>query len=366
MKNYSKYSKILILLLLIFADKSFSQLSLSTKFQSYYDDNIYNNYSKISDVINSFSLGSAYDFESEFNNLQIYYMGNFSYYQENYFKSSNSHKIGIVDTYLFSKNDNPLNIGVNYSFRNNRDDFTIYDFNLLSLYANYRQTIAGTNSLLIGYLFNYINYKNFSGFSYNENKAFIKFNTSFSSKTSLMAGIEFDNKSYIEKYNDPTITNNTNQLNGFVQISQDIGESTSLGAYFQKRNNLTTGTRYLSTNEYVYYEEEIFNDIYSNDGYETGISLSQLIGSSAMISIQGIFTKRNFSNLPVASPDGYSLNILREDKQYGFGAEIKVDLGFIFDDLIGSLNYNYINNQSNDYYYKYNNQIISAGIEWGL
>jgi hypothetical protein len=363
--KFIKY-QMLLLFIMLSAGNIFPQFSLSTKIDGYYDDNIYNNYTKVSDFIKSFSLGSAYDFESESNNFQLYYMGNFSYYNQYNFKSSNSHKIGAVNTYLFSKEDNPLNIGMNFSIRNNKDDFTIYDNNLISAYGNYRQTTSENNYLLLGYLFNRINYKNFSVFSYNENKGFIKFNSAFKTETSMMLGVEIDNKNYIEKYNDPSLANNTTQLNGFIQLSQIIGESTGLSGYFLKRYNLTTGTRYVYSDEFVFYEEEIFNDVYSNDGYEAGISFSQLVGSSLMLSLEATYIKRNFSALPIAGVDGYSMDILREDNQLGLGIGLQADLSFIFNDLIGSLKWNYLKNNSNDYYYNFDNQIMSAGLEWGI
>lgn len=364
--SYKIFFFVLLTIIIVSSNLSYSQFSLSTKLDNYYDDNIYNNYSKVSDFINNFSLSSSYDFESESNNLQLYYIGNVSYYNENVFKSSNTHKIGIVDTYLFSKNDNPLNAGINYSFRNNKDVFTIYDFNIVSLYANYRQTIAKQNHLLAGYLFNRINYKNFSIFSYNENKGFLKFDSFLSENTILMLGAEIDNKNYVEKYNLPSVSNNVTQLSGYIQLTHDIGESTELSGYFLKRNNLTSGTRYIDSQDYVYYEEEIFNNVYSNDGYETGLSFSQFIGSAILASVQGTYIKRYFSNLPIADASGYSLNILREDNYFAFGAEIKIDLSFITNYLIGSVKYNFLRNNSNDFYYDYDNQIISASFEWGL
>ncbi len=357
---------ILIFIFIISYNNSFAQFSLLTKLDSYYDDNIYNNYSKVSDFINNFTLGTSYDFESESNNLQFYYTGNISYYKNNIFKSSNSHKMGIVNTYLFSDNDNPLNTGVNYSFRNNKDEFSIYDFNIVSLYANYRQTIGKQNFLLAGYLFNKVNYKNFLIFSYNENKGFLKFNSHIFKNTLLMLGAEIDNKNYVEKYNLPGISNDISQLSGYIQITQDFGESTEVSGYFQKRNNLTSGTRYIDTEEFIYYEEEIFNDVYSNDGYEAGLSFSQFISSGLMINVEGMYIKRFFANLPIADASGYSLNILREDNYFAVGTEVKIDLSFIAENLIGSVKYNFLKNDSNDYYYNYDNNIISACLEWGM
>ena len=90
-RNRNKFSWKITLAVLFFLVLSPSQinaqLGLYTGVDSYYDDNIYNNYLGVSDFINSFSFGANYDFESENNNLGFYYDGNLTYFNENIFKS---------------------------------------------------------------------------------------------------------------------------------------------------------------------------------------------------------------------------------------------------------------------------------------
>ncbi|MEJ2617196.1 MAG: hypothetical protein P8Z35_19755 [Ignavibacteriaceae bacterium] len=140
--KFKLHHLILPLLIFVASQNSNAQISFEAYTENYYDDNIYNNSYKVEDFVNSFSLNSGYNFESEYNNLQFYYMGNISYYQKNIFKTSNSHKVGVVNTYLFSEYDNPMNIGVNYTWRNNRETFVIFDFDQISAYANYRQSLT--------------------------------------------------------------------------------------------------------------------------------------------------------------------------------------------------------------------------------
>ena len=59
-------------------NQSYSQFGFYTDVSSYYDDNIFNNYLAESDFIHSFSLGTEFDVESETNNLNLYYDGNFT------------------------------------------------------------------------------------------------------------------------------------------------------------------------------------------------------------------------------------------------------------------------------------------------
>ena len=133
-----KHFVLSLFLTILFFKSTLAQFNLYTYYQGIYDDNIFNTSEKVSDFINSISFGTAYNFESEFNNVHLYYEGNLNYFQTTKSKSFDSHRIGLVETHLFSIDDNPLNAGVNYSFRNNRDEYEVYDFDQISAYVNYR------------------------------------------------------------------------------------------------------------------------------------------------------------------------------------------------------------------------------------
>ena len=116
-KMLAKRSAIVLLFIFILSSQSVkAQFSFYTGYDGYYDDNIYNNYLAVTDFVSSFSFGAGYDIESGSNNLNLYYDGNLTRFNENVFKSSATHKAGIVNTY-FVGDGNPLNIGANYSWR---------------------------------------------------------------------------------------------------------------------------------------------------------------------------------------------------------------------------------------------------------
>ncbi len=362
-----KYSSaLLIILSFLFIESVYPQFSLSTKFENYYDDNIYNNAFKISDYINSFSLNTSYDFESEINNLDFYYTNNLSYFQKNIFKSSNSHKFGIVNTILLSDDENPLNIGANYSFRKNREELKLFDFSQLSAYTNYRHFINESDFLLFGYLFSKNDYVDLSSFSYYENKGFIKYSATFETKTTLMIGSEIYFKNYIEKINLLSSANNSSQLGAFINLSQSLTDNTGIAGYVYFRKNISNGTRYLYSDSLIYYEEEIFNDIYSHDGYETGLSLTQIILSTIVARLGITYDEKSFSNLPAATIDGYELSENRKDNQIAIGLELQFNLHNIINGLTAACTFNYINNNSNDAFYQYDNQIFMVSFGWGF
>lgn len=344
----------------------FAQFNFYVDYQGIYDDNIFNNSQQISDYINNLSFGSAVNFESELNNVQFYYEGSLNYFRETTAKSFNSHRIGIVETHLFDIDDNPFNAGINYSFRNNKDDFEIYDFNQISAYVNYRHSISEKDFILPGYVYNRNDYKNFTLFSHHEHKLFLKWISNFETQTSLTLTTELNLKKYFEQYDYEGYLNQASQLKFLVNIGQSLGERTGMSGYAVLRKNLTDGSRYLLSDSLIYYEEEIFNDIYSYDGVEAGVNLKHLLSDYVQLSLESKYLVRNFVSLPAADVNGSDLSSMREDKLFGFGAGINIDLSTMLDGLSFYALWNYYKNSSNDYYYKYTNQVVSASFNYGF
>ena len=361
-----KHFVLLIIFVILQVKSLHAQFNFYTEYQGIYDDNIFNNNQQISDFINSFSLGSAYNIESEFNNLQLYYEGSWNYFKTTTSKAFDSHRIGLVETHLFSEDDNPLNAGINYSFRNNKDEFEVYNFNQISAYINYRHSISETDFLIPGYVFNINEYKNFSLFSHNEHKLFLTWISNFETKTSLTLNAEYSLKQYSEEYNFEGYLNKASQLKFLMNIGQSLGENTGMSGYVVLRKNLSDGSRYLLSDSLIYYEEEIFNDIYSYDGIETGVGFKHLFNRNIELSLEAKYLMRNYSSLPAADINGVELSSLREDKLLGLGVGLDFDMSNIINGLSFSAAWNYFKNTSNDYFYKYTNQVISASFNYGF
>jgi hypothetical protein len=353
-----------VILAILFLGSAKAQFNFYTYYQGVYDDNIFNNSEKISDYINSFSFGSAYNIESELNNVQFYYEGSLNYFQTTTSKSFNTHRIGLVETHLFSIDNNPLNAGINYSFRKNKDEFVVYDFDQISAYVNYRYSISESDFILPGYSFNSNSYKNFTLFSHNEHRFFINWISNFETQTSLTLNAEYLIKEYFEKYDYAGYLNETTQLKFKANIGQSLSEMTGLSGYVIYRKNLSDGSRYLVSDSLVYYEEEIFNDIYSYDGIETGLGFKHYFNENIELSLDARYLIRDYSSLPAVNKSGEELDLMREDKQFGFGAGVTFNLSSVVKGLSFSAVWNYFKNNSNDYYYKYSNQMISASLDF--
>lgn len=362
-----KYFKLLIFISsFIFTQNLLSQFNIYSDYQLIYDDNIYNNYLNTSDYINNLSLGGAYNFESEVNNFQIYYEGVFGDYTKNKIKSFNAQKVGVVNTSLFGDDYNPLNVGLNYTLRNNRDDFTIYDFQQLSVYTNYRQTIKETNFMIFGYIFYRNEYPNFNVFSNYEHKAFIKWISNFESLTSVMISTELNYKTYFEQYNFNGYANDGSFLKFHFNIGQSLGESTGANVFASLKKNLNEKSRYVISDSLIFYEEEIFNDLYAFNSFEIGVGLTQIFDANLKLSSELKYSPKYFTSLYTADEFGNELEALREDNQISFGIRIEYQLTKILEGLGISATFNFIKNNSNDFYYDYANQIYSVSIGYGF
>lgn len=350
----------------IFTQSLLSQFNIYSDYQLIYDDNIYNNYLNTEDYINSLSFGGAYNFESEVNNLQLYYEGVLGDYTKNKFKSFNTHKIGFVNTSLFGEEYNPLNVGLNYTLRNNRDNFTIYNFQQLSAYANYRHTIKETNFLIGGYIFYRNEYPNFNVFSNYEHKAFVKWISNFESLTSVMISTEFNYKTYFEQYSFNGYANDGSFSKLHLNIGQSFGENTGANMFASFRKNLSEKSRYVISDSLIFYEEEIFNDLYAFNSFEVGVGFTTIIVDDFKLSFELRYSPKYFTSLYIADEFGVELEALREDKQISFGIGIEYQLSKILDGLGISATFNFIKNNSNDFYYDYSNQIYSLSIGYGF
>ncbi len=355
---------LLSVIVLTFSGFVFPQITLSSLYESYSDDNIFNNSSNVSDFVNNLSLGAGYNIESEKNNIQFYYMNNISYFQSNIYKSSTMHKLGVVDTYLLTGDENPLNIGVNYSFKKNRDYFTLFDFNMFSFYSNYFHKLGESSRLLGGYLFIRNRFDNYAMFSHDENKVFVKFNQSFPTKTSLILGVEYDYKNYLSSTEEYSGAQKIIQMKYFVQAAQSLGERTGINAHFLLRNNLNSGTRFFTSGDLIYYEEEMFLDNYSNDGYELGFGATHIFSSVFNAVLDATYQTNNYLNLPVVDENGFETNSFRSDKRFLLSFELNAELSDVINGLYASFSMSSINNSSNDIFYKYSNKIYSFGLGW--
>ncbi|RPI68482.1 MAG: hypothetical protein EHM47_14460 [Ignavibacteriales bacterium] len=224
--------------------------------------------------------------------------------------------------------------------------------------------IIENNYLTLGYLFRRNNYKNLSLFSHYEHNAFLRWTSEFKTGTSINGDAEINNKRYFDTYNEPGYADYALLLKFSSKIYQVLSDKSGLVLNFEYLKNLTEESRYMVDNEYIYFEEEIFNDMYSADGLSAGLQFTQMIIDEIIIGAEIKYLSRNFTSLPAADPTGISQEFLREDDQFMTGALINFDFAFMLEGMSLEVRWNYIRNKSNDYYFDYDNNLISFSINY--
>ncbi len=345
----------------LFSHTLHAQIEVSSELFRYSDDNIYNSSAKVSDNIYNASLNGAYNFSSGKNTLQLYNQNTMSYYQENIGTSSLLRKFGVADNVKFSETSQ-LNLGINYSIKNNRDVFTLLDFSQISAYGNLRYSFSESDFLTGGYAYYNNSFVNFSLFSHDVHKAFLRFNSSFETETSLILGGDVSAKLY--PANEETPGSEAYQLNLFAQVGQALTNNTGLSAYLQLRSNLSQTARTFYYDNTLFYQDELFNDVFSNEGFETGMSLTKIFSSTFGAKAEFVYAKREYSTLPVLDFGGNVIASSRIDNQFAFGIELQKDISSYLRGVSVQANWNYLFNTSNDRFYKYDNQLFSIGLDY--
>jgi hypothetical protein len=300
--------------------------------------------------------------------------------------------------------ENAWYAGGTYFFRLNKQPYNFYDFRQVLAYANAKYYLDFENGLMtrMGYRFRYRAYANLDELSYSDHSVFIQFSKFLESKTTLIAELQLGNKLYISSpqttlsgrsssasggmmgsgemwgervntgmgstmsvvsYDNPATT----QLTGTLRVAQSLTSSTGLSLQYLARGNISPRTRFISNGGADYLsDEELWDDPYGYESNEWSLTLTQVLpwemtGRAVGESSSKLYSRSIFLPGDTDVPTGPS----RADKRFTMTVEIKKSfdrlLG-ILDDVVFSLGYFYLQNESNDTYYRFRNNSFSLGV----
>jgi hypothetical protein len=377
--------------LILLSENLFSQFSINFSTMGYYDDNILRSKNKSSTFLSSTSLGTAFDLERNNSLLKLSYNANLSYFDNIPAKNFNEHTFLTDYTLLLDSQETGLNIGGGYSFRSDKDIYSIYDEKNLGLYLNLKFDFTDNISALSGYSFNSIKYPNLSQLSYIEHILNFSSNFSFQTKTAYIFEANIGLKKYSEKLTNLTIPidtlsmpkhgsgwhfnweddNNSNtgnistpQTNDNLtsqilisnRISQSIYDNLGVQLTYSWRINLKNNDRFLYSGDHFSPDDNIFDDHYSFEGHEFNLGFTQLLPLGMILKTDAEYLIKNYTNKYSSGTDINSPLIDRNDKKFIITLNLKKNFSFedsIFNPLKISLYYIYQNNESPVDYYKY-------------
>ncbi len=367
---------VLVLLLMLFPSKSYSQFGLSTGLNMSYNDNINSNYEYLPDEITEFFLEGSYNIPSRNKSIEFYYSGSYNYFRRNISRTFHEHTAGFSYSNSFSKKSNSaLNLGSSFKMSLNRDDYSYLDFSNANAFANFR-TYTGKRTLWqIGYNFDYFIYNDFSDFNNLQNYVYTSFTGFLPSRTALTFETGFGAKSYLNSLSTSTtmgqgkhnmssssIFNETiMRVDVSGKLTQTILDNTGFSISGGYTKNLKSDDRYLISGN-VTGSDNIFDDEYSFEGPFVESSLTQRFPWGISASLGGIYRHRIFIDRPAYDLEENIISSERIDDEFTASFSLMKNFNYFGIRLV----YNYINNSTNDRYYNFNNNVFSVEIGAGF
>ncbi len=361
-------------------ETALAQLRIGANVTTMYDDNVNNNYLRITDKVAQLSLQTAYEWERETHNTQIFYTGTLNYYDAVNERSFHYHSTGLTYSKLFGRDrQSLLNAGATYNLRADREAYTFYDHQQFSAYANLKHPL--TENLLgrFGYSLRSLNFKELGDFNYTEHYFFAQLTRSLATKSTIIVEADLGTKIYATGNVDTTTsqtgmrgrgrlmtttsTPSVTQLIGLARVGQSLFEGTGLSVTAQYQINLQKEARFLSSDYGTISDDELFDDHYGYEGLQTSVMLTQLLPVGLVMKISGGAQNRNYADRPAYDLLGTQIADKRIDTRRILSAQLEKQFKSLGISL--GLSYDYIRNSSNDLYYDYRNHAFAVELAIG-
>jgi hypothetical protein len=359
----------------------------------------------LSDYVFQFSGYIAHSSQGENWRFRIYYRGSLSLFKNYNDRNYHYHRMGTVWSQDISKTGSLLNLGINGSLRKNKMLYNYYDFKDVSGYANIKIKFGPSISTVVGYKIRGRWYSNLPELEYKEHFFFARYTHFFQTQTSIILEGNYGRKIYLEQivgttseywnsqWNMNWEENNHHsegwgmggmsmgswasgtsqvvskpisaQLVGKIRIAQSLGKTTGLSAEFLLRRNSENIARYLpgQVSSYIT-EDELYDDRYGYESEEIEIMITQYLPWEFAFKSTTGYRWKDYSRRPALDLDGNTLpdQTLRVDEQMLLWINLSKPFTlFTGRDANIYLDFFWVKNQSNDFFYNYKVGLISMG-----
>lgn len=394
----SRLKSYLVGFLLIASNNIFSQWDFSLSADQSYNNNPFRLPEKQDSWISSLDLG----IHRQFGDFHANYYGSYNYFEAIPDRNFYWHQLGVGFA------GQTTGAGVHAELRTNRADYSIYDYVMLNGYFNQQFQLATLNWLWSNSAI-YNDYSELTQLNNWELSSAIRIHRTFPTRTTTMGGAGIHYKKYTNSeqtvpvdataemymsilgdgkggggrhgtvgggggyfsqtvYADfevPSIT----QIRLWGRVAQSITPTTGLAVQYNYQHLLSESTRFITGITYNYSEEsQIFDDPMGYDAYSIGAELAQLLFGGMML--KGAFyykDKQYVSQGIYIDSENYDNSILRTDISKTAWVYVQKLIGVGFgggSELILKLNYQWIDNQSNSYWYDYSAHHVGVGFEF--
>ncbi len=370
MKNNTKVVYLVLLVTQMFYSESvFAQWNFSLSTNQEFNSNPFRSVTPNSDFISTYDLGV----EKEFNAFNILYYGSY-----NSFKTSSDINYYWHQAGIYSASENAI-IGAYLEQRINKEANNYFD------YQNYSAYIKNSFKFLnqkwnSGISFNYMNYANLSDFNNWIVSASINTSKSFQTKTTLIGAFTLNYKgfqdfsSYLDSTNGTPITNynsedvNVSQIEFNGRFAQSLFANTGLAFNINAKKIISGSGFGASLFESTYVDMELYDDPISQEGFSLGAMLTQVFWNKIIFKLRYFYYYKSYPSQGIYNSETeYNESITRLDEQSQLSSSLTKTfyLGEVSETVLDlSLNLYFINNNSNSYYYNYENNLFSISLNY--
>jgi hypothetical protein len=266
--------------------------------------------------------------------------------------------------------------------------YNYYDYRQIYVYSNIRFDL-GAFFLKAGYNLRYRDYINLSYLTNLRHYGYAQINMPFKTRTTLIIEADVGQKSFAGQeiyttstsgggYGRHSNTNGTTSVTTYVpslshfillgRIAQSLHET--IGLYIQYRQKINLGNSFSLNNvEGFYQDEELFDDPFSYESKGISSQITWMMPWSMRLQIGGNLIDKNYiSEQAYISPeDTLASGGLRIDDQtyyfLNFSKSFFLNKSWL-NVLKVNFYFNYIENNSNSFWYNYTNRVLGGGIQW--
>ncbi|MCD6116293.1 hypothetical protein J7K93_04695, partial [bacterium] len=155
-----------------------------------------------------------------------------------------------------------------------------------------------------------------------------------------------------------------------TRVTQSLFSKMGVYVQYRQQISLTKETDFVNADGF-YQDEEIFDDPFSYESKGWSSQLTWMISRSVKIQIRGAVTSKNYisEQAYVSAEDTLASGGSRSDNMQTFNVNFTKTFYVNKKGLKNFqfyMNYYYIENSSNSFWYDYKNSVIGAGIKWQL
>jgi len=375
----------ILILLIVSVQSGRAQWQADFYFNQAYESNPFRLPENEPSWISTLDMGLQYNF----GDFAVSYRGDYTYFTNFLDRNHYWHQAA------FFGEIGPTNMGLYYTQRFNKNDFTIYNYYTGVAYLNHSAELAGFNVFISGNAI-LTRYAELADLDNIEMNGLLRINKGFETRTTFISGLGIYYKDYTQSYTIiDTVANSSSgqmgegmgsgsgstgyyyteleapsvsQWQAWIRVAQSIFERTGLSAQYQVRKSLTGSARFVSGPTLGYNEEsEIFDDPLGYELQSFGSELTSILPGQVILKASYYQGQKDYITQGIyLSEDIYDEKVLRHDRYN----TVAVNLRKVFP--AGSVNYEirfwyqWYRNTSNSYWYNYQNHYssISLGINF--